>query len=137
MVYITKNLSIDFLWTTHVNKDSRFNPYTQEEKETLKQAPENQTISCIKSGQKQHACKEKHACKDVQKTWAPQFSPYAAPTFVAFLSSGSLKLWGFGARQMLSITLWPSTSCKKWISRGYRGTEAWQKPEARTEQRQC
>lgn len=61
MVYITQNIFIDFIGTAHVNKDSRFNPYTQEEKETLKQAPEIQIMSCIKSGQKQHACKEKHA----------------------------------------------------------------------------
>lgn len=85
MVYITQNTSIDFIWTTHVNKDYRSNPSTQEDEVTPKQAPELQTVRGTKSGPKNHACKEKPACKDMKKTRAPQSSPYAAPASVAFL----------------------------------------------------
>lgn len=75
MVYITQNTVIDFI---HVNKDYRSNPSTQEDKVTLKQTPELQMIRCTKSGPKHHACKEKHARKDMKKTGAPQSSPCAA-----------------------------------------------------------
>lgn len=60
MVYITQNTFIDFI---HVNKDYRSNPSTQEDKVTLKQAPELQTIRCTKCGPKHHACKDRrNAC---------------------------------------------------------------------------
>lgn len=83
MIYITQNTFIDLI---NINKGYRSNPSAQEDQVTLKHAPELQTIRCTKSGPKHHACKEKHACKDIKKTWSPQSSPYAALDSVAFLS---------------------------------------------------
>lgn len=140
MVYITQNTSIDFIWTTHVNKDYRSNPSTQEDEVTPKQAPELQTVRGTKSGPKNHACKEKPACKDMKKTRAPQSSPYAAPASVAFLPlvfTDALTFWGLGVQQIIRITFWPSASCKKWVSWGYCEIEMWQKPKSRTQKCQC